>query len=255
MATAFAVPSRLLFILTCLCLPAPLAWAQAQKDASAETQALREENGRLKEENEYLKKRVSELTREVSRMRDQLRKSRAGAGDSADEPAPADAAPQASADKPFESPDAMLALLRARYQEKFASLPRGNRTELTQYQRQVGQWARSVRQEHSGPVEWTVVLVDPAGATERPSRLKFQVAGPDGKPASREVVALLPTRWVRDISSAAPGSRWKVSGVFTADPRFNGERETEQPGDATPLVGPFVEFDYELKITGLQAAP
>lgn len=135
-------------------------------------------------------------------------------------------------------------------------MSRDSRTEQMRYQREVATWTRTVQRELRGPVDWTITLLEPRAAADRPGRLVFQVIDPaTGKPISEPALALLPSRWTRDIAAASVGDKWKVTATFSATPSFNAQRENAASPDEPRLIGPYAEFGFDLAITKLEPAP
>lgn len=255
----------LLAVLAALIAFNPAA-AHAQTDLAAENEKLKQEVLELRQQRDALTQRVRDLNAEITKLRAEVAKLQKSPGSPSPTGAPGapgtpgtpgSPTPLTSAPaNPFASPDALFATLQNEYQEKFGAMERTTRSDLSRYQREVASWTRAAQRERRAPVEWTITVMEPTAAGDRPAKLVFQVLDTaSGQPISQTASALLPSRWTRDIAAAKVGDKWKLSATMTASPSYNAQRETAGTPDEPRLIGPFAEFGFELAITQLTPAP
>lgn len=259
-AIAPRVTLRLLAALLAVLVIGP-SLARAQGDLAAENEKLKAEVAELTVQRDALAQRVRDLNNEITKLRAEVVKLQKSTGAPAPTGTPGATPgstapmPVASGKDPFQSPDALFANLQSEYQEKFGAMPRDSRSDLLKYQREVASWARSAQRDRRGPIEWTISIVEPNAANERPARLVFQVLDPaSGQPISQPASVLVPSRWSRDVAGASAGDKWKLSATLSANPTFNAQREAAGTPDEPRFIGPFAEFGFDLAITNLVPA-
>ncbi len=226
------------------------------QDLAKENEELKAKIAEVEAQRDGLAKRVSELNGEVTKLRTELAKVKKGGGGSSGGPGGGvvGGVGGGSGGDATASPDGLFGALKKEYEEKFGSMARQTRPDLMKYQREVAGWTRAAQREHRGPVEWTIRVVDPARANERPGVLVFVVVDPVSKAAiSGEATALLPSRWVKDVATVGKDEALKVSAILSAQPIYNAQREEAGATDAPRFIGPYAEFGFELAITKIGA--
>lgn len=219
------------------------------QDLAKENEELKAKIAKVEAERDGLAKRVTELRGEVDKLRKELAKVTRGGGGTGSAPSAGGAGGGAGGD-PMASPDALFAALKKEYDEKFGSMPRQSRPDLMRYQREVAVWTRAGQRDHRGAVEWTIRVVDPARANEKPGVLAFVVVDPVSKaPISGEATVLLPSRWVKEIATVGKDEVLNISATMSAKPIYNAQREEVGATDAPRFIGPFAEFGFDLAIT------
>lgn len=236
----------LLTLLAALAVAFSPASARAQSDLEQENAELRAKVEKLQKDLVVASDRIKALNEELDQLRRQLgtsgRKSGKSGGAPSSEPVAA----------PKSSPSAILAALKASYQEKLGALPTESRADQIRFQREAAAWTGEAEKENSGDAEWHIRLTDAPNMTSRGTTLKFDLLDtPGGQVVEKGLELSVNSRLGRSISLDSAQKDWTLTGTMRVQPRVDMKRADEasgSPGDP-PLVGPFVEFRYEFVAT------
>ncbi len=255
-----------LSILLTFCAP-----ARAQSDQSV--LELRQENARLRDRIAQLEAQLAQSNRQVESLKAQntalQRRLTPGGGGGSGPPTTPTPAPSNEPDlsnlpdDPFAAPDAMLRELRSKYVENFGDAPLSTPEEREKRIQDARPWTRRMSTELRRAVEWLVTVVpDSEGRWSQPGFGRDTVfllqvldsASGGGAPIGRPFPISVSGRDAGRLQANPDGTRWIVSGVFSATPNVNPERETPGLFETPALVGPFVEFQHSLAVRGLRPA-
>ncbi len=258
-ATLFiAAPSAVLPAAGAQSAPTPAELRRENEALRQRVEQLEAELNRANETIQDMRAQMDELMAQMERLRLDLRRQQQSGPASPDtEASDQDDAPRFAPlpeDAPLSSPEAMLQELQRSYQETLGELPYDTDTDYRRYLSRLNRWARIARRELRGELEWVVKPVEIIERTERQVTLSIQVLDPD---------TLLPytdRAWTVELPQGAPTRRfldypehdlWLMRGRVEAEPVVNTDREDPGFFDIPPFIGPFAEFDFELRIEAL----
>ncbi|MDX9911877.1 MAG: hypothetical protein RBS39_08605 [Phycisphaerales bacterium] len=235
---------------------APITLAQSgppgQPEGLVEAQlaSLQEQNRELRRQVEALQQELSDAYAKLAEAQRQIAALQAPTDDGS---TPAAAAPH----DPFASPAGLLAELRRRYAAEIAVLPepeddRGRQSRA----REVDRWCREVSREVRARREWIVRFteVGESRADGAPATA-IVLDRATGAPIDGPVQSIVPRRFADRMRSGAPNSIWRAQVVFAAAPRVNAARKDSSVFEGVPLIGPGVEFAYDLEWEAFAPGP
>lgn len=257
----------------------PIAAAQTQPGATPSE--LRRENDLLRERVHALEAALARMQEDVDRLtglveslqselaaaRRLLEEERARreaaedavAGSEDSEPAPMELAPEPSIDlsqHPFAAPDALYAALQREYAAALGGLAYESEEERAEYLREVRRWINQIKLNRRSAVEWLVELKSLGSPQTQVAECEFVALWPDtGEPIGEPFRVRLEGRDAIRVLETPAEPRWILSASIAARPVLNESREKPGVFNAPRLIGPFVEFDYELTVRSIRPAP
>ncbi|MCA9294130.1 MAG: hypothetical protein KDA20_09980 [Phycisphaerales bacterium] len=245
---------------------APTSLAQNQNitvnDLRRENDALRQKIDQMSSQLDQstkkvddLEERIRQLTQQIEALQRQLASQGAAPQDPSQTPVAAEpmyATP--SADEPYTSPDALFLAVQADYQ-KARTEQKWESMEEPRQRRMVADWARGAGRKFRSRVEW-VVNVSEVRNTPNGAVVVGQVMdAASGQPfGSMDVTLELNSTFARKLHEHPRESTWRVVGNVSAAPRMNPERTEQGFFNVPAFVGPYAEFLFELRVTGLAPA-
>lgn len=251
---------RLMLILLVAFVP---CGAHAQPRTPAE---LMEENRALRDELERTRSRVAALESEIDRLLAERRglegtlaraeslisSIRRSVGATDQPPAPQRYAEVP--DDPLASPASMLRELQSRYHVEMLGIPRKTEAERDDFIRRVQLWCRLTNENLRGRRTWLVTLDDlaPMGRDAYVIRMETQDAE-SGLPIGEPFDVQFPKRFLDQYERGTKSGKWEVTSIVIAKPVFNESRLSRGVFEYPTMIGPMVEFDFELNWQGLRA--
>lgn len=227
---------------------------------------LMEENRALRDELERTRSRVAALEAEVDRLLAERRglegtlaraeslisSIRRSVGTTDRPPAPQKFAQVP--DDPLASPASLMRELQSRYHVEMLGIPRNTEAEREDFIRRVQLWCRLTNENLRGKRTWLVTLDDlaPMGKDAYVVRMELQDAEsslPIGEPFDVQ----FPKRFMDQYERGTKSGKWEVTSIVIAKPVFNKDRLSRGVFEYPTMIGPMVEFDFELKWEGLRA--
>ena len=221
-----------------------------------EIRALNDEIQRLREQVRELMDRLSAAQEEIVSLRQQL-----ASAESPSEEADSSASSEFDElsipeDQPLASPDAALLALQASYEKQVNPESLATERERADVLRRVRRWMPRANREFTGPVEWaceiraierlrtgavylTVVVIDPVTGAAR----------------SRPHVVEISKRIASGLDRIPRDEPALLGGVFRLDLVLNEDREEPGLFNDPALVGPFVEFGFEIVVRSISSVP
>jgi hypothetical protein len=236
---------------------APEAGAQTDTttvDLQRENDQLRQRVARLEAQLRESQKRIRVLEAQLASATDQGadgENTRGGGQNNTSEEAFAELPGD-----PMSCPAAIRsALVQSYHEQSFVGDSYDTRAEKTRYTREVQQWAKRMRRDISGPIDWTIRLLEVQEENSRTITLRFEVLDPvSGHAYGPATTASVARRMVFELVDAPAKSLWRITGKANAEPRMNPDRETSSEFDTTPLIGVFAEDGYEMYVKGVSEA-
>lgn len=220
--------------------------ALGQTSPADELAALRAENAALKEQ-------VAKLERELRATKNLVDALR-GRG-----AAPAPAAPTTAPlpDDPMAGPAAMLAQLKKNYAAEMGEL--ADTKDAARHRAAVARWVESQKRSMTGMTSWRVRFdrISTEGEGRRTgtwvtTQIIDAASGlPLGEPFSLEV----PARFAQRVRRAKPEELYTLGVRFSADPKFNAQREDVGVFDVPAFIGKYAEFGFTAVWESLEQVP
>ena len=248
------LPCCIMFLLAA----APQSLGQSLSDLRRENDQLRERVAQLEaqiesqaQELDTKDKQVEAYRMVIERMKERIETLEAGGG--GDTPATSTPATPSEPlpEDPYACPDSMLVELQRVYAEAMQGRSWSNNQERDRYIRDVSRWARQTGARYRRTVEWSIEVLDVTEISESNGRmmeLQFNVLNPDTGAALGEPVTVeMSSRYLRRVMDDRDQTRWSLRALFAAEPIINNQRDEEGILNTPPFIGPFAEFDFELK--------
>ncbi len=241
-------PAVLLLAALCLFTPA----AEAQSDDNELTR-LRRIVAEQREQLAQKDQRIRDLEARVEALRAELAEARRAAGDrDADATDEAHASETSAASRgPSDSPAGLLAALRDRYRIDLADIdPDAELDDRARAARdaRIRRWCLQMNRDLRSQISWSVRFGPVKEAGRGVYHASMTVINPeDGRAIGEPVTIDIPRRFLSRLRDHADRyDHWKLEGVLRPEPRLNAERVTTGVFSTTPLVGPFVDFDFSI---------
>lgn len=242
-------PAVLLLAALCLFTPA----AEAQSDDNELTR-LRRVVAEQREELAQKDQRIRDLEARVEALRAELAEARRAAP--RDDDAPDTAETGAASRGPSDSPAGLLAALRDRYRIDLADIDAD--AELDDRARaardaRIRRWCLQMNRDLRSQISWSVRFGPVSEAGRGVHQAPMTVINPeDGRAIGEPVTIDIPRRFLMRLRDRTDRyDHWKLEGVLRPEPRLNAERVTTGVFSTTPLVGPFVDFDFSIEWSSL----
>ena len=253
------LPGSLLILMSLV----TIGQAGAQPRNQAE---LIEENRALRDELEKQTSRVQRLEARVDRLLSERRglmgtlgqaenliaslRHRLGATDALVPPAPMAQTPT----DPLASPDSLLRELKSQYRVTMLNVPRETQAERAEFVKQLRLWCRLTNQNLRGKRTWLVKLEDMASLGKNALVVRMTVLNEaNGLPIGEAFDVQFPKRFYEQFKRGSISGKWELTSLVIAKPVFNEKRTERGVFEYPTLVGPMVEFDFELNWQGLRA--
>ncbi|GAB5496337.1 MAG: hypothetical protein Phyf2KO_14170 [Phycisphaerales bacterium] len=251
---------RLILVVLAALLPCA---AHAQPRTPAE---LIEENRALRDELEKAHSRVAALEAEVDRLLAERRgiegtlaraeslisSIRRSVG-STDIPRPPKTYAQIP-DDPLASPASLLRELQSRYHVEMLGVPTTTDAEREDFVRRAKLWCRLTNENLRGRRTWLVTLDDLAPMGRDTYVVRMESQDPEsGLPIGEPFDVQFPKRFLDQFERGTKSGKWEVTSIVIAKPVFNESRLTRGVFEYPTMIGPMVEFDFELNWQGLRA--
>ena len=233
----------------------------------------------LRRENEALRQRIAQLEAQLATAREEaegLREANrvllrqlertppAPSPTPEPTPAPAEAQPPApaaapeeprraypdpaSAD-PFAFPDALLSAIQRSHNDAMESETL-DKEQPAAYFGALRRWANAANRAFRGRIDWVVSVSDERGAIPAHQPVRVFVVHPETlQPLHREAfIVELNSRDRRRLAEESSRSAWRITGQIAAQVRINADRPERGVFNTPVFLGPFAEFDYELRV-------
>ncbi len=212
---------------------------------TASGQSETAELDRLRADNAALRERVAELEAALFDVRSTLSELLRSITLGQTSRVPQRAIASGSSD-PTSSPDALLAMLRDRYERE---LPADGRTPQA-----VRPWCEQHNAKSLGRVTWLIKPMADSPAARSPVHTWVRVYDElTGRPMGSPTEIPLPARLVRTISTD-PNRPWLLEAELAPSIVFNIDRPTPGVFDYPVLIGPYAEFGLTLQRAELRPA-
>jgi hypothetical protein len=253
------LPFSILILLSLLTSGVTNAQELTRTELKEENRALRDELEKQTSRASRLEARVDQLLGErralmgtlrqtenlISSLRHQL-----GATDA---PPPARLMAQAPAD-PLASPASLLRELKSRYRVTMLNVPNETEAERAEYIKQLRLWCRQTNQKLRGKRTWLVKLEDMARLGKDALVVRMTVLDEGtGLPIGDSFDVQFPKRFQDQFNRGSRTDRWELTSLVIAKPVFNENHVSRGVFEYPTLIGPMVEFDFELNWEGLRA--
>lgn len=227
--------------------------------------ALAAENRALRDELETTRSRVIALEEEVARLLDErqqlqsslrraenllanLRRLITPAEVPDDEPEVA-----AIPSDPLASPASLLRELRTRYHAHMLGVSHETEADHRAFAERARSWHRTINRELRGRRTWLVRLDDMEPVNGRDPVVRMTVFDPETRlPIGEPFDTAFPVRFMDQFERGTKSELWEVTALVVADPELNVERLEPGVFEFPTLVGPMMEFDFELDWIGLR---
>ncbi|MFG0285554.1 MAG: hypothetical protein ACF8R7_14140 [Phycisphaerales bacterium JB039] len=229
--------------------------ALAQNDA----QRLAAENGRLRDQVAELEAKLQAALAEIDLLRIRLEDAEERLGN-LEPPRPPQYA-EVSAD-PFSSPYALFRELVRLYERELATLPRQTEAEDRAFGEAVERWVNEAPRRIRAEREWTVRIEAVERESTAPRKFTGLVSVID--PATGLAYGPgrrmpLPPRMAQDVLDGADRhDLWLARVTVAAAPARNADRESPGVFNEPWLIGPQVEFGFDLEwreLEGIEKSP
>ncbi|PHQ81653.1 MAG: hypothetical protein COB69_03835 [Phycisphaera sp.] len=238
-----------------------------QADAQPRDKAeLIQENRALRDELEKQISRVLRLEAQVDRLLGERRalmgtlrqtegliaalRNQLGATDALPPPIPM---AQTPAD-PLASPDSLLRELKSQYRVTLLSAPQETQAERAEFIKQLRRWCRLTHQNLRGKRTWLVRLEDMTHLGKDALVVRMTVLDEaNGLPIGDAFDVQFPKRFQEQYRRGSETGKWELTSLVIAKPVFNESRTSRGVFEYPTVVGPMVEFDFELNWQGLRA--
>lgn len=222
----------------------------AQLEAQLAT--AREEAEGLREANRVLVRELEERTRPAPTPRPEPEAT------PAETPPPVTAEPPverrrefpdpAGAD-PFAFPDALLSAIQRSHDDAMGSETL-DRKQPAGYFSALRRWASSANRAFRGRIDWVVSVSDERGAIPAQQPVRVFVVDPETlQPLHREAfIVELSSRDRRRMAEESSRQAWRLVGQIAPQVRINPDRPERGVFNTPVFLGPFAEFDYELRV-------
>lgn len=148
-------------------------------------------------------------------------------------------------DNPMASPDALFVALQKEYNAALSDMTFNTPREKTVYLRHARSWRSKMLRKYNTQVHWVCELEDEDTLANGDVLATFVVRDPKtGDAWSRPFVIELNRRMAQRVE---PGVLLSIKGAFRAEIEYNQERSEEGLVNDPMLVGPFIEFAYEIQ--------
>lgn len=254
------MPTRSIVILLSL-LAAGAADAQdrTRTELQEENRALRDELEKQTSRANELESRVDQLLSERRSLMGTLRQTenlisslrrQLGATDA---PPPARLMAQVPSD-PLASPASMLRELKSMYRVEMLNVKNETEAEKAEYIKKLKLWCRLTHQKLRGKRTWVVKLEDMARLGKDSLVVRMTVVDENtGLPIGESFDVQFPKRFQEQFNRGSRTDRWELTSLVIAKPVFNENHVSRGVFEFPTLVGPMVEFDFELNWEGLRA--
>ncbi|MCC6907625.1 MAG: hypothetical protein IT430_06775 [Phycisphaerales bacterium] len=154
----------------------------------------------------------------------------------------------------LSTPDELLERLKADYAEAFPAEPPRDERARRQHLRLLSQWSNKVNRDHRRRVEWLCEIVsrDVIDASEAYVDLRL-VDPATREPVGSRFVIEWPARLRPILSRLEDGDLVRLRGLLNPEVRTNESRAEPGAFDIPPLIGPFVEFRFDVQVTAASA--
>ncbi|TVQ81032.1 MAG: hypothetical protein EA380_02650 [Phycisphaeraceae bacterium] len=233
----------------------------------------------LRRENEALRQRIAQLEAQLATAREEaegLREANrvllrqlertppapspppepVATPDEAEPPVPTEAPEErrraypdpASAD-PFAFPDALLSAIQRSHDDAMGSETL-DKEQPGAYFGALRRWANSANRAFRGRIDWVVSVSDERGAIPAQQPVRIFVVDPETlQPLHREAfIVELSSRDRRRVAEESSRPAWRIIGQITSQVRVNPDRPERGVFNTPVFLGPFAEFDYELRV-------
>ncbi len=238
-----------------LCAPIPPALAQNEPPA----QRLAAENAALRDEVAELQAKLEAALVELDVLRVRLREAESRLSN-LEPPRPPQYA-EVGAD-PFSSPMALFRELRRLYERELAILPRETPAEDEDFEEAVQEWVSEAPRRIRAEREWTVRIESVERESTAPRNFSGLVSVIDpatGQPYGPARRMSLPPRFAQKaMEGAGDHDLWTAKVTVIAAPSRNPDRESPGVFNEPWLIGPQVEFGFDLEwreLTGVERTP
>ncbi|MCC5785404.1 MAG: hypothetical protein JJU33_01735 [Phycisphaerales bacterium] len=228
----------------------PAAAAQSDDELTRLRRIVAEQREELAQKDQ----RIRDLEARVEALRAELAEARRAAP--RDDDAPDAAQTGAEARGPSDSPAGLLAALRDRYRidltdiDPDAELDDRARAALDA---RIRRWCLQMNRDLRTQISWSVRFGPVKEAGRGVYQASMTVIDPeDGRSIGEPVTIDIPRRFLSRLRDRTDRyDHWKLDGVLRPEPRLNAERVTTGVFSTTPLVGPFVDFDFSIEWSSL----
>ncbi len=240
-------------LLAALCFFTPIAAAQSDDELARLRRIVAEQREELAKKDQ----RIRDLEARVEALRADLAEARRAAGRPAaadDDAAPADRDTESRG--PSDSPAGLLAALRDRYRIDLGDIdPDADLDDRARAAREtrIRRWCLQMNRDLRSQISWLVRFgpVTDVGRGVHQARMTVLDAA-SGRAIGEPVTIEIPRRFLSRLRDHADRyDHWKLEGVLRPEPRLNAERTTHGVFSTTPLVGPFVDFDFSIEWSSL----
>lgn len=199
---------------------------------------------------------VEQLTRERDDLAIQLKQARTmidALKVQLGEPAPPPVRVTELPTDPYAAPVSMLAALKRVYVRDMPDVIGAMDRDEKDARARIERWRRRINHDFHKRVSWlTLVELLPAEGDRTPRRAKVTILEePTLKAIGGPFRIDLPSRFVARLERPNGPPMWRMMVQFGADLASNPERIAPGAFNTPPLVGPLVEFGYDLELMGL----
>lgn len=239
-------------LLAALCFFTPIAAAQSDDELARLRRIVAEQREELAKRDQ----RIRDLEARVEALRADLAEARRAAGRpaAADDDAPAERETEARG--PSDSPAGLLAALRDRYRIDLGDIETDadldDRAKAARDAR-IRRWCLQMNRDLRTQVSWLVRFGPVTEAGRGVYQARMTVLDEEtGRTIGEPVTIEIPRRFLARLRDQADRhDHWKLGGLLRPEPRLNPERTTTGVFSTTPLVGPFVDFDFSIEWNSL----
>jgi outer membrane murein-binding lipoprotein Lpp len=261
-------------------LLAALTFAMAvHAQPGASPSELRRENDQLRERvheleaaTTRLQEEVDQLTATITALRSELAAALQALQDAKtimpvepdtteEEAAPLHVAPPETepsidlAQHPFASPAALYEALKREYAAALGEQPFESSEEHAQFLRDARRWVNQIKLNRRSAVTWEVELESSDRVDTQIVDCMFKVIWPEtGEPFGEAFLVRLSGRDAIRVLESPDTDRWILEANLAARPVINETRADAGVFNAPRLIGPFVEFDYDLSVRSIRPA-
>lgn len=172
--------------------------------------------------------------------------------------APAETSDREKAEPAIQSVGQFFDLVKAEYAVAFPAPEAGQQPETgPAFKRSIERFAISINRAWRQPIRWTVVLKKAVRGPEG-TLLTVQPLRSDGSALGDEIAMRVDTIRNRRLDAILQKARmndtYVINGLFIPKIVANADRLTEGVFNNPPLVGPGIEFRYDITVDGLAVA-
>jgi hypothetical protein len=172
--------------------------------------------------------------------------------------APAETSDREKAEPAIQSVGQFFDLVKAEYAVAFPAPEAGQQPEAgPAFKRSIERFAISINRAWRQPIRWTVVLKKAVRGPEG-TLLTVQPLRADGSALGDEIAMRVDTIRNRRLDAILQKARmndtYVINGLFIPKIVANADRLTEGVFNNPPLVGPGIEFRYDITVDGLAVA-